>query len=116
MWPSISVKLRIIKNVFAKSSDPGFYKLTTEVDYGTNRYEELMTDCGDQSHYKAFFTFEKIPDSGDSCWFYNYDSPEARKEGFKYRSLMNCRDVADFCYVYANQTTECNSIMEGSHR
>ena len=68
-----------------------------------------MTDCGDQSHYKAFFSFNR---NFDESWFYNYVGPQARKEGFEYENFNNSKDFADYCTVYANQSISCLPLTE----
>ena len=68
-----------------------------------------MTDCGDQSHYKAFFSFNR---NFDESWFYNYVGPHARKEGFEYKNFNNSKDFADYCTVYANQSISCLPLTE----
>ena len=68
-----------------------------------------MTDCGDQSHVKAFFSFNR---NFDESWFYNYVGPHARKEGFEYKNFDNSKDFADYCTVYANQSISCLPLTE----
>ena len=79
------------------------------MDSNARRVEELMTDCGDQSHYKAFFSFNR---NFDESWFYNYVGPHARKEGFEYTNFNNSKDFADYCTVYANQSISCLPLTE----
>ena len=79
------------------------------MDSNARRVEELMTDCGDQSHVKAFFSFNR--NFGES-WFYNYVGPHARKEGFEYKNFDNSKDFADYCTVYANQSISCLPLTE----
>ena len=79
------------------------------MDSNARRVEELMTDCGDQSHYKAFFTFNR---NFAESWFYNYVGPHARKEGFEYKKFNNSKDFADYCTVYANQSISCLPLTE----
>ena len=78
------------------------------MDSNARRVEELMTDCGDQSHYKAFFSFNR---NFDESWFYNYVGPHARKEGFEYNNFNNSKDFADYCTVY-NQSISCLPLTE----
>ena len=69
-----------------------------------------MTDCGDQSHYKALFKFNR---NTDESWFYNYVGPtNGRKEGFEYKKFNNSKDFADYCTVYANQSMSCLPLTE----
>ena len=75
----------------------------------TRRAEEYMTDCGDQSHYKALFNFNR---NSDESWFYNYVGPNGRKEGFEYKKFNNSKDFADYCTVYANQSMSCLPLTE----
>ena len=79
------------------------------MDSNTRRVEELMTDCGDQSHYKAFFSFNR---NFDESWFYNYVGPHARKEGFEYKNFNNSKDFADYCTLNANQSINCLPLTE----
>ena len=79
------------------------------MDSNTRRVEELMTDCGDQSHYKAFFSFNR---NFDESWFYNYVGPHARKEGYEYKNFNNSKDFADYCTVYTNQSISCLPLTE----
>ena len=71
-----------------------------------------MTDCGDQSNYKAFFydndkfglnLFETIR---DKCYFYKYNGPESNTGFPNYKAMnkTNCDDFSQFCRVYANTT------------
>ena len=90
-------------------TDPGYYKLTTQRDSNARRVEELVSDCGDQSHYKAFFSFNR---NSDESWFYNYVGPNGKKEGFSYKKFNNSKDFADYCTVYANQSISCLPLTE----
>ena len=74
----------------------------------SSRNEELMTDCGDHSHYKALFFFDG--NFGYSL-FYNYVGPHAGRTGFEYKNLRN-KEVGDYCTVYANQSISCLPLTE----
>ena len=94
-------------------TDPGDYKLTTQVDNNARKIEEFMTYCGDQSHYKCFFHFFRKSDNSIKCWYYKFvgGSVGGPKEGFEYyKNLQNCGDFVDYCNVYTNQTTGVNQF------
>ena len=81
------------------------YFLTTQRDDSSAKTREQMTDCGDQSNYKAFF-YHDI-NGEDKCYFYKYNGPES-KMGFPDYKAMNgrfCDDFSQFCRVYSNTTT-----------
>ena len=80
------------------------------MDSNARRFEEKMTDCGDQSKYKAFFSFNR---NFDESWFYNYVGPNGLgQHNFEYKNFNNSKEFADFCTVYTNQSTSCLPLTE----
>ena len=106
-WASVFIIFLILTD---PGQPPGHYKLTTQVNNNSRRVEEVMTYCGDQSHYKWTFYFYRNSDNSTECSYRKFVGGH-ENEGFEfYENLQNCGDFADYCNVYTNQTTGVNQF------
>ena len=106
-WASVFIIFLILTD---PGQPPGHYKLTTQVNNNSRKVEEVMTYCGDQSHYKWSFYFYRNSDNSTECSYRKFVGGH-EDEGFEYyENLQNCGDFADYCNVYTNQTTGVNQF------
>ena len=80
------------------------------MDGFSDKEKDPMTDCGDQSHYKAFFIFDT---NNNYCAFYYYVGPNGKHDGFENKILENCDQIADLCNVKYNYTAGKYSLKLG---